>query len=295
MKLKNYYLIVISSLLLFSCKNTDEIKNDLEEQNLNGWVKSIKQNTYYAVSKFGEIVKGGKYFDEFLGESATSFSFENSYTEYNKNGYLIKSFAFFKETFIYDKKNKLIEKRYYSDDFKKFSLEKFKYDSNGLLIESNNFTYINLDSLSSKTKYKYDDEGNNVELNQYNSNGDLTNKAKNKYENKNLIEMKSYDDDGSESSHFKYVYDKNNNQIKVNLIDESGKTYEKIESKFNDKNQIIAEKDIQEAIINVCESKTTIKEYKYTKYDSNKNWIEKIEFKNSKPLYIIERKIEYNK
>lgn len=31
------------------------------------------------------------------------------------------------------------------------------------------------------------------------------------------------------------------------------------------------------------------------KYDSENNWIEKIEFKNNKPLRIVRRKIEYYK
>jgi hypothetical protein len=46
---------------------------------------------------------------------------------------------------------------------------------------------------------------------------------------------------------------------------------------------------------NVCEGWTKLFKYKYTKFDSNKNWTEKIEYENGKPIKIIERKIVYFK
>jgi hypothetical protein len=51
----------------------------------------------------------------------------------------------------------------------------------------------------------------------------------------------------------------------------------------------------QEYIENVFEKWTKLYEYKYTKFDSNKNWTEKIEYEKSKPVQIIERKIVYYK
>lgn len=58
MKFKNYYFVFMICVLCISCNNENELKNDLEKANLKGSVKSTTENTYQAIEKFGEIVKG---------------------------------------------------------------------------------------------------------------------------------------------------------------------------------------------------------------------------------------------
>ena len=127
-------LAILSVLCLVSC-NQSEKKNDLTEENLKGKVKSITENTYEAVDKFGQIEKG----DVLVDSSAV-------YTDYGR----------FK---IYNEKgNKIEENRYDSDgslDFK----DTYKYDEKGNKIEINNY---NSDGrLDSKTTYKYEYDKNN--------------------------------------------------------------------------------------------------------------------------------------
>lgn len=283
MKLKIYSIISIASLLFFSCNKSKEIKNDLEKQNLYGNVKSITENNFFAVEKFGEIFKGDT-FSELT---------DSSYIEFNTNGYIIKSFLFLREKNDYNDKNQLITKQYLSKDLKTVTTETYKYDNKGYLIESNS------DFSKDKTKYLNDKDGNCIELNQYDSIGNLFNKVKTNIsfnkEGNRIEERKSYNDDGSFSNHFKTIFDKNGNEIESCFYDESGKIYQKINSKYNRQNLLIEYIEKLEYQKNVSEEWTKLIKYKYTKFDSNKNWTEKIEYKNGKPIQIIERKIVYNK
>lgn len=287
MKLKIYSIVIIASLLFCSCNKSKEIKNDLDKENLSGNVKSVTENYFFAVEKFGKIVKGDA-FRDFLGELMDS-----SYIEFNNNGYIIKSFSIIKEKNHYNDKNQLILKQYLSDDLKTANTVTYKYDNNGYLIESNE------DLSKNKTKYLNDKNGNCIELNQYDSIGNLFNKGKTKIsfnkEGNRIEERKSYNDDGSFSHHSKTIFDKNENEIESCLYDESGKIYEKINSKYNSQNLLTEMIVKQEYIENVCEKWTKLYNYKYTKFDSNKNWTEKIEYENGKPIQIIERKIVYYK
>ena len=54
--MKKIILATLSVLCLVSC-NQSEKTNDLTEENLKGKVKSITENTYEAVEKFGQIEK----------------------------------------------------------------------------------------------------------------------------------------------------------------------------------------------------------------------------------------------
>ncbi len=281
MKLKIYSIITITSLLFFSCNKSKEIKNDLQNQNLYGNVKSITEKTFFAVEKFGEIVKGDKYWYDFVSISEYDEWVFNSYVEFNNKGYIIKAFSIIKEENDYNDKNQLITKKYLSNDFKTATTETYKYDNKGYLIESNN------NFSKDKTKYINDKDGNCIELNQYDSIGNLFNKVKTNFsynkEGYRIVERKSYYADGSFSSHLKTIFDKNGNEIESYYYDESGKIYQKINSKYNSKNLLIEYRERQEY------------RYKYTKFDSNKNWTEKIEYENGKPVKIIERKIVYYK
>jgi hypothetical protein len=291
MKLKIYSIVTVASLLFFSCNKSKEIKNDLQNQNLYGNVKSITEKTFFAVEKFGKIVKGDKYWYDFVSISEYDEWVFNSYIEFNNKGYIIKSFSIIKEENEYNDKNQLITKQYLSKNLKIASTETYIYDNKGYLIESNN------NFSKDKTKYLNDKDGNCIELNQYDSIGNLFNKVKTNIsynkEGDRIEERKSYNDDGSFSSHLKTIFDKNGNEIESCYYDESGKIYQKINSKYNSKNLLIEYTEKQEYQKNVNEGWTKLIEHKYTKFDSNKNWTEKIEYKNGKPVEIIERKIVY--
>ena len=135
--MKKIILATLSVLCLVSC-NQSEKTNDLTEENLKGKVKSITENTYEAVEKFGQIEK--------------DITISSYFHIYNEKG------------------NKIEENRYNSDgrlDYKSTD----KYDEKGNKIEIN---YYDSDGrLDYKSTYKYDEKGNNIEGNYYNSNGRL--------------------------------------------------------------------------------------------------------------------------
>ena len=194
---------IILATLSASC-NQSEKKNDLTEENLKGKVKSIKETTYKAVDKFGQIEKGDVLNNYFNIYNEKGNKIEDNF--YDSDGNLSS-----KDTYEYDEKGNNIEKNNYDSDGSLNSKTTYKYDKKGNKIEDN--SYDSDGSLNSKTTYKYDEKGNNIEKNNYDSDGSLNSKTTYKYDEKgNMIE---YNTDGrfGEKYTYKYEYDKNNNWI----------------------------------------------------------------------------------
>ena len=126
-------LVILSVLCLVSC-NQSEKKNDLTEENLKGKVKSITENTYEAVDKFGQIEKG----DVLVDSSAV----------YTDDGH-------FK---IYNEKGNKIEENYYNSNGSLIYKNTYKYDEKGNIIEENH--YDSNGRLDSKYTYEYDKNNN---------------------------------------------------------------------------------------------------------------------------------------
>lgn len=216
-------------------------KNDWLEHNLYGKVKSIKEFTYYAVERFGEVEKG-----------EVMSVFKPTTTIFNEQGYVI-------EKVEYDLDGNIYSKKLYKYDNKETLLEKYKYDSDDNLIEKSFYNYeLNEkgyktktidkfspeDSLKFKFVSEYNSKGNKVLKELYTSEGskfaitafkyngknrliesysivdfsnDLIPKSTFKYDNKgNRVEIKRYDskDNFREKSVVEYVYDEKGNWIK---------------------------------------------------------------------------------
>ena len=184
--MKKIILVILSVLCLVSC-NQSEKKNDLTEENLKGKVKSITENTYEAVDKFGQIEKG----DVLVDSSAV----------YTDDGH-------FK---IYNEKGNKIEENYYNSNGRLYSKTTYKYDEKGNMIEDN-FYDSDDGSLIYKNTYKYDEKGNKIEEYHYDEDGKFNYKNTYKYDEKgNNIEKNNYDSNGRLDSKYTYEYDKNNN------------------------------------------------------------------------------------
>ena len=161
-------LVILSVLCLVSC-NQSEKKNDLTEENLKGKVKSIKETTYEAVDKFGQIEKG-----DVLVDSSAVYTDDGRFKIYNEKGNKI-------EENYYNSNGSLIYKNTYKYDEKGNKIEEYHYDEDG------KFNY--------KTTYKYDEKGNTIEINNYNSDGRLDSKYTYKYKydkNNNWIQQVKY-------------------------------------------------------------------------------------------------------
>ena len=184
--MKKIILVILSVLCLVSC-NQSEKKNDLTEENLKGKVKSITENTYEAVDKFGQIEKG-----DILVDSSAVYTDDGHFKIYNEKG------------------NK-IEENYYNSNGRLYSKTTYKYDEKGNMIEDN-FYDSDDGSLIYKNTYKYDEKGNKIEEYHYDEDGKFNYKNTYKYDEKgNNIEKNNYDSNGRLDSKYTYEYDKNNN------------------------------------------------------------------------------------
>ena len=183
--MKKIILVILSVLCLVSC-NQSEKKNDLTEENLKGKVKSITENTYEAVDKFGQIEKG-----DVLVDSSAVYTDDGHFKIYNEKGNKIEENYYnsngsliYKNTYKYDEKGNIIEENYYNSNGRLYSKTTYKYDEKGNMIEDN-FYDSDDGSLIYKNTYKYDEKGNNIEKNNYDSNGRLDSKYTYEYDKNN--------------------------------------------------------------------------------------------------------------
>ena len=132
--MKYFFLLCFIPFLLISCKKTSE-KNDLQKQNIQGEVSSIRMIPYKLIEINGKIQKG-----EVAQER------ENSLVKYNSYGNLI-------EKIFYQKNNDLARKYtyVYNEKQQRTLVDYYKVENNL------NFQY----------KYKYDEQGNRIEITEY--------------------------------------------------------------------------------------------------------------------------------
>lgn len=262
-------------------------KTDLEIMNLRGRVKYFREYSYKAIDSFGKISKGERQFKD--GFKSIPYG---GYFTFNKDGN-------FYEVIEYDK-NGLIKGK-----------DVYTYNKNGYKIERN--TYASERKLQYKIIYKYDEKGYLIDESLYNELGKLENKVvvNNNEENQEIIK-KSYDSKGDPNGFDELKYDEKGNLIDSRHNSFGIKSSRIIYMKYDKKGNLIEENShytIKEGSVDILtnfkynkhddiieywfdssdESKT---KYEYV-YDSNLNWIKRIEFDNGFPQYIIERKIEY--
>jgi hypothetical protein len=147
------------------------------------------------------------------------------------------------------------------------------------------------DTLIQRIKYLYDGNANNIEINSYNYDGSLYNKVKNIFEKNKIIESRTYTADGKLDMVFKDKFDDNGNLIENKIINSSGNLTNLNKYKYDKENNKI------EAFVfrndDLFDKKQKTYKYKYTRFDSNRNWIEKIEFIDDLPTKIYTRDIKY--
>ena len=161
--MKKIILVILSVLCLVSygqLEKKSEKKNDLTEENLKGKVKSIKETTYKAVDKFGQIEKG-----DVLVDSSAVYTDDGRFKIYNEKGnkieenyYNSNSSLIYKNTYKYDEKGNKIEENYYNSNGRLYSKTTYKYDEKGNIIEENH--YDSNGRLDSKYTYEYDKNNN---------------------------------------------------------------------------------------------------------------------------------------
>jgi hypothetical protein len=136
---------------------------------------------------------------------------------------------------------------------------KYKYDSNGNLIE---WDIFNLSKLDNKCVFNYDKDENMIEEDCYNSKGKLFVSKKFTYDaNGNMIEENWYNSDNSLESKINHKYDNNRNEIEQNSYNSDGTLLAKCTFTYE--------------------------------YDKISNWVTQTMFQNNIPLYIRVHQITY--
>lgn len=272
------------SIIAQKLKETDKKKNDLGEYNLKGEVKSLREFSYVAFEKLGEIIKGERKNDFEVARIFNKKGFCIEYYTYNSNEELNT-----KIISEFNNKDNIVETNIYEPDGTLSSKTTFKYDDNNNIIESYSYYYL-YDNLMKQTN-EYDINGNLIEHNMYSGFNDLT---KNVIEyNLFITETYKYDEKGNQieynlgDSKWKLKYDDQGNEIESNIYDSTGNLEKKRTSKYDNTGNLI------EFIKYNPEGVLEIKyNFKY-EYDEKDNWVKMIEFENDKPLIITEREIEY--
>lgn len=199
-------LIIITGaamILLLSCsteKQKGNAKTDVNEMGLQGKVKSLIEIEYLAEDKFGELIKGD-----------------------------IKA----KTVYYFNESGNLIDEKLYEADGTLTKRETMFYDSNGHIIEYNQY-YKNI--LESRETYNYDNAGNKVVVNYFDTDGNLTGKTINKFDNKgNEVKCNEYDSEGSLERIYTSNFDTKGNKIQEILYEPDGIVKRKTISRFDER------------------------------------------------------------
>lgn len=218
--------------LVVICLNA-QVATDWQIENLNGRVKSIKNNVFKAIAKDGKIEKGTLYDlnEQTFFNTKGFINLINSYTNdgeiemqtkttFNKKGQKIETNAYLpaekeeisKEIYIYDKNGKLTEiKRYDGGEFSG-SDTGFKFDAKGNLLEK-----ISKDATNNESKIVNEYENNLLKTQNIFSDGHLTLKVTFVYDaHNNPTEVSSLMLVTKQHfvQSFQYTYDNQNNWIK---------------------------------------------------------------------------------
>ncbi len=271
--MKHLIYILLIALVFIRCNTNQEPKTDWEIMNLNGKVKSIKENQLgtpktgyeevysdtkssweYLFNKKGKLIKKSY---NFYGDSATErYSYKNDYLIEISIDKKDKNRAKEKHIYTYNQINLLKEINYTWDDLSKELRYEYHYNDKGNLIkkiEYSEYYYLDNDT-TQKTIYLYDYESDSI-ISEKIYNGDWSYR---------FFSEKYYKDDILVKEKFKdgvitYKYDKLGNTVsEITTYD----GYSPIE-----------------------------REYKYT-FDNHNNWVKKKSISEGY-ISIVKREIEY--
>ena len=269
--MKKLILLLLFIPLVFGC--SDDVKNNLDKQNLNGNVESLKQIKYGVIEKFGEVYKD---------KSNILIGLNTSYiSKFNRKGY---------ET----------ERKMYSDVNTFYLITKYEYDNKNLRIERRDFSEYEAVPVTEKSPlmhrivYKYDEEGNLIQSEGFNEEGAQYFYKYKYFDNENKMEQMLYLINGKRIEGDIYKYDDIGNVIEKSNYKTEGLLETKSSYKFNDDGNLIEELyENFENYIRYGDVKRKIQKFKYEKFDSENNWLKQIVFEDGKALEISERTIKY--
>lgn len=280
-------LLIFSTVVLVitsSCE-VNEFVTDIEKENLNGKVNTVKSISYDAVEKFGEITYTNRNdYENYL----TRYSNSGSILEHAKNDQ--DGWAISTRVHKYDENDLLMKLIWYDKDYKLSSYSLFLNNSDGNIIEQE--VYNSDSTLSRKYLYDRDEHGNDIEINGYNAEGELVTKWKRKFDEfNNPVETISYNAEGELFQKVLFEWDINSNLTDERRYDSEGKLIFHKEIGYNEHGDVAWESIIHEyEWSDIVEG---IWEYEYRDLDDQLNWTVKIVRLDNELHSYVKREIDY--
>lgn len=315
--MKHSILLLLSfTILICGCTSSNH-ENSLQNENLNGKVKSITISHYK-----GEIVPGRVVAKDYLFSPIFAMTLGKEYNsdiaQYDQYGSVAKLYygkdGLFDSINIYDKNLNLIHKSLYDKDGKILKKERYQ---DGSISDINEYKYqgdcliecIYKDNYGeSSTKYKSNSNGIIEEIIDYNEDGLVEWKQTNTIEKNKIIKSILYpgiylhpenyediEDDAEDALPIVTTYTYQDDKLSVvertkgmdksvYFINEHGKidkceiNHTPLQYHYNANNDL--------------EMRNDLYHFEYV-YDDMNNWIKRVSYHHSKPLQIDLREIEY--
>lgn len=273
-----YSLLLLLAVSLCACGGNTK-KSEAEKNNLKGKVKQVEESSFLVTNFEGQNVTE----KELETKRQTNFNDEGNVTEetrFNADGTV-----YGKTTFTY-KDGQRSEIKDAGEDNEEFSKTTFKYDGDGNAIESL-ITFKTGKTM--KFTSKFDDKGNEIEIKQFDDNA-LVSTIKNTYDNNGNI-TKSEDTDAKGKVRVtEATYDANNKVLSEKVVVD-GKEVGTRTYKNDENGNPVSETTIRN-LGSGLKSEPEVVTYTY-KYDAQKNWTSRTEYKDGEPVEVKERKVTY--
>ncbi|WP_242084938.1 RHS repeat domain-containing protein [Aestuariivivens sediminis] len=327
-----FFNLMIScfSFNIFAQGQGDYHKSD---QNLKGEVHKMVESGYNGDLVDGVVIKKRLLYQDFYSYNHDGFILELRHTNseillwrdinvFDGNNNRIEEYRYdgdgnliFKNTYTFNSLGNQIEKIAYNNNEKVEFKIKNTYNDNGDLMTINRVGSLGQTKVIKKNLYndegllteeimynltgkpmkiinKYDINGNKIQLELFNSKKKLEEKQMFKYDdNGNLVEHTIFDTPEYLSRKILYSYDNKGNISEKSQYQSKGELLEKdtYEFIYDNLDNLIEEKHYKYYI----GTKESTESIKYSNFDENNNWEEKLIYKNGLLNSIVDRKIEY--
>ncbi|MGP1515213.1 MAG: hypothetical protein ACTTJH_04575 [Bacteroidales bacterium] len=274
-----FSLLCVTIISIIGCKKG---LNELEQNGLNGNIKSIREISYQAYGNQDTIVKGevvmGNDMNNYFAQYNTDGN-QTSITNYDNLGEQIDKWIF-----RYSVKGEALGGNYYYKDNTLLDSTYYIKDSDGNILE---YYHLFADGrLKYKVTYKYNCKGKVLEEKVFDHENLLHNTVKYTYKHGNPICDENYDRNNNLEYFSRYTYDNKDRLIAQQIYNNDSTVNTSGTYAYNEHDDIIRQ------TTKVPSEKDIIYTYTY-KYDKNKNWIQRITFINNSVAYITLRQIEY--
>lgn len=311
MNLKKIIVLLIFPLMS-ACSFVAPHSTDVSKEGLKGRVMYLKESSFEAVDKFGEIAEGERGRKSKLGfDYAKRFNRKGAMEEYSEFESNIGSLVY-KNTISYDEYYQPTMQRSYSAHGQMDLKSNYTYDAHGLVVE---IASCKMDgTLSARYTYKYDNDGRVLIETCYRGDGSFDWKKKYEYNRRGQVIEKLRDEaDNRFDCTYIYVYNKKH-QLAEEIVKDADRIFDKryvftynrkgqrvLEESYNSSAKLYSRLQFEynkrghKIVMNeLYAGDKHLRSYSYTyDYDHKGNWIRRIEYYNDKPRYIINREIEY--